>query len=434
MEKEYDFEGGAVRIKSDRVLRLVPDIRDSAKILEVLEAKGLHGPHVVETKISNDTENLLEHKFITPIIHSGEYTSSMAYDVTEKCIDMAIELLDENVYSFDLLPHNYTYHNGEWLLYDFGALELHSKNFKTEIRNIFKISFSAFELLKIIPRKSLKHYFLNRIKTGDLFAMIPLHRFIIMQVQNLICRLLYIFKGYKLSLRALKHFYNLYKKNYKREFYFAGEIPCAIYERISEISAAENETLLCIGEESARWAISHRSELPKVLYIDDYGLCDRIYNTIYQNKMRELSAAVISPLVDEEEIPENYQYRGIYDCFAKERFVSDSVIMLNFDLEQNLDSLDINKFITNLSDFSRKKLLLSVKNECHFIDEIRAGLCAIFKNVQCESVESQIIFVAKDKIIAHKDVKGSDKYRNNNRIADAQAHSAKILEILRTKS
>lgn len=432
MENEYDFECGAVRIKGDRVLRFVPDVRDSAKILEVLEAKGLHGLHVVETNISTDTENRLEHKFITPIIHSGEYTSSMAYDVTEKCIDMAIELLDNKVFSFDLLPHNYTYHNGEWLLYDFGALELHPKNFKTEIRNIFKISFSAFELLKIVPRKFLKHYFLNRIKTGDLMAMIPFNRFIILQTRNLICRILYMLKAYKLSLRVLKYFFNCYKKGFKRQYYsIAGNIPCRIYERISEITAGGNETLLCIGEESAGWAISHRSVSSKVLYIDDYELCDRIYNTIYNNKMRELCAAVISPLVDDEEIPENYQYRGIYDCFAKERFVSDSVIMLNFDSELNLDSLDINKFIINLSDFSRKMVLLSVKNGCPFIDEIRACLCTIFKNVQCETVESQMIFVAKDKIVPHKDVKGSEKYGNNNRIADAQLHSAKILEILR---
>lgn len=96
----------------------------------------------------------------------------MALDVTKIAINTAIDLIDSGLYSYDLMPHNYTYHNGEWLLYDFGAIELISKRTKTQTRSMFKISFSSFELLNLVSRKNLKHYFLNRISHLDLLKMI----------------------------------------------------------------------------------------------------------------------------------------------------------------------------------------------------------------------------------------------------------------------
>ena len=89
-EKEKIIAGSnKVKICGNRVFRYVDNIDDAKKIIAVCQNK--LGEGVVGTKVYSEEENLLEHEFISPIIHSGEYTESMAYDVTEIALNTAIK-------------------------------------------------------------------------------------------------------------------------------------------------------------------------------------------------------------------------------------------------------------------------------------------------------------------------------------------------------
>ena len=54
------------------------------------DIQNLLGNEIVDTKIIDIEKNLLEHPFINPIIHSGEFTISMAYDIMNCAMNMAI--------------------------------------------------------------------------------------------------------------------------------------------------------------------------------------------------------------------------------------------------------------------------------------------------------------------------------------------------------
>ena len=59
------------------------------KILTTIEQLGNLKDNIVDTKILSKKKGILEHSFINPIIHSGEYTESMLYDVTSLTFDLA---------------------------------------------------------------------------------------------------------------------------------------------------------------------------------------------------------------------------------------------------------------------------------------------------------------------------------------------------------
>lgn len=409
-----------VEIIDNKVRRHVRGLDESLEVIRVLEKKNMHGSQVVETKVSAEEENVLEHKFITPIIHSGEFTASMAYDVTEKSLDMACSLVEDGIYALDVLPHNFTFNNGEWILYDFGALGVSPRDIKTEIRGIFNISFSAFELLRVIPRKYLKHYFLNRVKVKDLFKSISFTRASGIMAKYLFVKLLYICKQYKPVYRMLKCFFEQYKKSYKREYYSLQltQKDKQKFDRLDEIVSGM-ENIFCVGEEAAKWAMSSRSDSPAFIYVDDYELCDRIYNYIYKEGIRKLSTGVIYPFAGDEKIPETLSYRAIYDRFAKERFAADCVVFLDFPAE----GAHPDDFILNLSGFAHKKLVLKIDKDSSYSAGIREQLDKIYQNVYQEGT----FFIAENKFTVEKSEKF--EYDNANRRARAAEHSARIVEI-----
>lgn len=433
---DENIKKSQVHISDGKVFRDVIKIEDSKKIIDVVAEKGIMGSDVVTTEIFSESDKVLEHKFIKNIIHSGEYTESMAYDVTEKCIDMAVDFVKSGVYSYDLLPHNFTYCNGNWLLYDFGALELTPYKVRTQIRGVFKISFAAFELLKIINRQDMKHYFLNRIKIEELFKMIPVYSYFIFVAKLFICKTLYTHKQYELSYKMLKYFFNQYKRKHNPEDYsykITDDLK-NIYKIIDNILEKHYiKDVFCAGETSANWALSSSSDknINKFLYIDDYNLCDKIYNYIYKKRMNNLSTAVIYPFKDDDIIPENYKYRGLYDSFAQKRFTSDAVVILNY--KEVFENKDIKSFLSAISNFTNKLLLLKINKNDALFGYIKTGLSEIFENITTIENNDNIIILAKDKITPNTIKSDNYVYENANRIAFAKLHSDKIIEILKNR-
>ena len=198
-----------LEIKNGKLLRKVEDIYSIEKLINILKEKGYIGSTIIDTQIYSQEENLVEHEILKYIIHSGEYTESMAYDVNLQSLKMALDLVDEGVFAYDLLPHNFTFHNGNWFLYDFDSFQLKPEKTITEIRGFFKIIFSNYEILRLVSRKELKHYYLTRYRIEDIYHLIPFHRWLYLFFNQTICNILFKTKQYKLVYKYIK---NLFKK------------------------------------------------------------------------------------------------------------------------------------------------------------------------------------------------------------------------------
>ena len=77
-----------LEIKDGKLLRNVEDISAIKKLIELLSKKRYIGSNVIDTKIYSEDEKLVEHEILKYIIHSGEYTESMAYDVNKLSLEM----------------------------------------------------------------------------------------------------------------------------------------------------------------------------------------------------------------------------------------------------------------------------------------------------------------------------------------------------------
>lgn len=426
-EKEKIIAGSnKVKICGNRVFRYVDNIDDAKKIIAVCQNK--LGEGVVGTKVYSEEENLLEHEFISPIIHSGEYTESMVYDVTEIALNTAIKMADCGVYSFDLLPHNYTYHNGKWILYDFGAFEMTPKNVKTQVRGCFKICFSAFELSKIIQRKYLKHYYLNCIKTSALSKMIPVYSFAVLELKSLACKLLYMSGFYKQSYVLLKNIFQSYNKKYVRKIYESTyENLARVYTLDGILAQNSVHNAFITGRNAELYACFSKNNCRKFVYLEDYELCDEFYNYIYKSGKSNISTAVLYPMIQDDEIPEEYHYRALYDSFAHERFESDAVVVTDLNDFSNVDE-DV--FLDNVSMFGKNLMVLGFKLNDGRCESICEKISKYYKFYECVESEDYVFVVGKNRI--ERSRKTCEKeYTNNNRRECEILHSKKILKILK---
>lgn len=419
-----------VIVKEDRILREVYSIEEAVTILEALKSEGYYDKYIVETSIYSDEDRILEHKLLKPIIYSPEYTVSMAYDITELGNKMATTLADRGVYSYDLLPHNFTFYNGEWILYDFGAFELTPYNAKTQVRNAFKISFSSFELLKLLERKDLKGYFLNRISNKYIMKMLPLSSYIMFKTRLSICQIMLAMKAYKKAYSLLVDFCNQYKTTLPRKVYSfsSSEEENKIFSNISAQITKPCENILCLGENATRWALTifkDFSDTTICSYVDDYDICDEIYNYVRENKITNIIPAVIYPLVSDDKIPENINYRALYDPFAQERFLSDFVIL---DLDEVHSGHDFDKLIKNLSYFVKDSLIVKVKTSES--EEFRTKFNEYFDSTEIKNIDDKnALIIAKIKTLRKNPEEY--KYLNNNRMPESEPQSKKTLEIVK---
>lgn len=345
-----------LQIKNGKLLRNVEDISSIKKLIKILEKKGYINKFIVETKIYSEEEKLIEHEILPYIIHSGEYTESMAYDSTLASIDMAIDLVDEKVYAYDLFPHNYTLHNGVWFLYDFDSFQLKPEKVITEIRGFFKIIFSNYEILKLISREKLGHYYLTRYKIEDIRKMIPFSRWLYLFGNQVICNILCIFKQNKLVYLYLKKLFNEYSKNHKKNYIEYVENPNN--KIINEILIENNiNAAFCIGDKASNFAIfneQNNSKTTKVVYLEDYKYCDDYYNYVMKEGYKNIIPAVLYPVLEDEEIENNLRYRALYDSYNQERFYSEAVICLDKNIE--------NKLLEILCIYTEKILVINKEN------------------------------------------------------------------------
>ena len=408
-----------LKIEDGKLLRNVDDVVEVEKIVDLLTKKQYIPDIVIDAKVFSRDEKLVQHEIIPYIIHSGEYTESMCYDVTKQSLDMAIDLLDEKLYGWDLLPHNFTFHKGKWFLYDFDSILMHPKRVKTLLRGFFKIIFPNYEILKFAKRDELKHYYLTRYKTSSIASTIPFVSFAIFYVHKIICSILCLLKQYKLSFLYLKKLFEVYTKKHKKDIYNYVSDEC--FEVINKICIDNNiSNAFCVGEKAANWAIDNEycgKIIDKFVYIDDYKMCDDYYNLIVSKSFKNIATAVLYPLIEDNEISKNISYRAIYDSYAKQRFYSDMVISLDVDITKD--------YIDNISLFSSKILVLSAKN---VTEENLEHLKTIFKTVE---VDSNFV-VAKDKINSIIPVAKKD-YEDGNRGPESKEHSKQVKLILHSK-
>lgn len=410
-----------LQIKNGKLLRNVDDTLSIKKILEILEKKGYKNNFVVKTQIFSEDEKLIEHEILKYIIHSGEYTESMAYDVNIHSLKMALDLIDEGVYAYDLLPHNFTFYNGKWFLYDFDSFQLNPEKIITEIRGFFKIVFSNFEILRLISRKELGYFYLTRYRIEDIIKLIPFTRWLYLFFNQSICNILYKLKAYKLCFIFIKKLFEKYSKKHIKNYLEYEEKNNYSYlnSLINEYNIA---TVFCVGETSANWAISNEythSNIQKLVYIDDYEICDNYYNFIVKNDLKNIIPAVLYPLINDNEISKDYKYRALYDSYAQERFYSDCTIALDF------SDNDKENLLKNLSIFTSNVLILSAEQ---FSEKEVEYLKSIFKEV---NIKEEYIVASGKKIetIPH----ANKPYKDGNRGPDAHRQTWEVLKLLQNK-
>ena len=317
-----------IEIEENFVLRDASEIAsldDFKNIINVINSSLYLKKHIIETELYSEKKIILKHRKIRHIIHSEEYTTSMAYDVTETAINIALDLIQYGIYANDLLPHNFTFENGKWILYDFCSFGYNKKGFKTQIRGLYNISFSAFELLKFVNRSYLKYYFLTRIKFSRLYKMIPF-------LSLKFAMSLFLLKRPDICLKYIKNVFNSYKKNQNKKIYdfTIDDKNKQIYNYVDNI-ISECSDIFCIGCFSGDWAVFSNKNIQRCVYIADYDKCDEYYNYITQNNISNISTGVLQPLTEDDKIDDNIQYRALYDSFTMERFVSDAVF---FDFDE----------------------------------------------------------------------------------------------------
>ena len=420
-----------VNVEQNRVIRKVYNLKEAEVVMLVAKKNNMLGKTIVDTKILSEDENLLEHRKIKHIIHSGEYTESMAYDVTKLGIDMALDFIKYGIYSYDLLPHNYTFENGNWILYDFGALKISPEQVKTQIRSIFKISFSAFELTKIISRSKLKHYYLNRIKLYDLMQMIPLKNWLDFRRTLRAAQVLCVLGMYEKAYNVLKSYFIHYEEEFKPSVYeySKSDREEEFFKTVDEIVKTNKlNDIFCIGELAGKWAINSNSKLSKFVYFDDYDLCDEYYNYLKTEKIKNISTAVLYPMMADGDIPEKKRYRAIYDYFAQDRFCSDCVI-LDFDEFVKDKYFELEKFCSNISKFTEKNIILKVSKPNNQ-EEFKIELSKYFKDVKIIECSDYDVVTAVKKLVKSKVPVEKKVYKNSNRMKEADLHTFKIMQIM----
>lgn len=434
MTEKENILSKTVKIKNGKLLRTVDDIKNAEKIIEIIRNKDLFGKTIVETKIYSFNDKLLQHKILPYIIHSEEFTESMAFDVTRIAIDMSLDFINDGVYSWDLMPHNYTFNNGNWILYDFGSFDLNPKNVKTQIRSLFKISFSFFELRKVIERRKLGQLYLNRVKLHDLSKMIKFSDWFKFALKLRICQFWCVLKQYKKVYKCLNLILEDYEKSFKKKYYSINDSDenKELYNKIYDLISDNTLNVFCVGEDSAKWAL-FKPDIPikKFLYIDDYDICDEVYNYICKKQYKNLSTAVLYPLTSDDDISLKYEYRAIYDTYTQERFKSDIVIVMNVNEIGLIEN--IRECILNLALLSCKSLIINLKNdEKAFYNDINDNLKLYFDRINIyETCSGCLIFANNKKQENTKPNIVCKVYKNNNRGPESKKQTKKILELLK---
>jgi len=301
---------------------------------------------------------------------------------------------------------------------------------------MFTINFPAFELLKITHRKELKHFFLNRIKPNKLKKMLNTTNFLKIFFNSKICLFLCDLKLYKQAYLYLQKvfdkYYAEYNKKTKQTFKINNDK--TLFNIIDSI-LSEHSIKNCFGtgETFANWSLSSNLPINKFAYIDDYDICDAFYNHIYQNKINNISTAVIAPLLEDEDIPSEQSHRALYDCFAQSRFISDAVIIPNLSQMLTSKTFDYSTFSKNIVRFSKKLLLIKFENDVSIdLEILMTELNKVYNNVELITRDEFKFLLCTSPSEWRYDIPPSLLYQNDNRGKEKTQQSEKIIEILQT--
>ena len=188
-------------------------------------------------------------------------------------------------------------------------------------------------------------------------------------------------------------------------------------------------TSFIAGKNSVDYAAASGNNAKKFVYIEDYSLCDEFYNYIYRNGRAEISTAVLYPMVQDEEIPQEYHYRALYDSFAQERFESDAVVITNY---SEFFDIDEDVLLKNLSRFGSKLMVLGFSCKDEKYRNISEKITTYYKSCECIESDDGVFLVGKNRIDCERKLCICGKeYTNNNRRECEVLHSEKILEILK---
>lgn len=424
-----------IDVKNDYVLRdasAISPVDDYIKLLSIINNNDDIKKYIIETQIQSKDNDILKHRKINHIIHSGEFTSSMAYDVTNIAINLTLNLLQYGIFANDLLAHNFTFENGQWILYDFCSFSYNSKGLKTQIRGTFNISFSSFELLNIIPRKKLKHYFLNRIKYSNLIKMISFPCWLNWYINMLLTLFMNDLKMYKLSILFLKRIYEKYSKKYKRRVYnyIINEENKFLYNYIDTI-VNKNSDVLCLGKCMGDWALYSSNNCTKIYYTDNYDECDEYYNYIVQNKIKNISTAVFQPLAEDEKLQNDLKYRALYDNFTVKR-LSSRIVLVDFEKIYDERYKTLREFCSTIQSYSKEYTIIKLSKNKILADRIQDEMRKYFEYSECIDCGKYYILVERSNISAEK-VNDIRYYGNDNRSKEAKSQCYAIIDIIKNK-
>ena len=425
-----------VIIRENDVLRRVNSIDETEKIISVLKANGMLGNGVVNTEIFSRDEKYVSHEKISPVIHSGEFTVSMAYDLFELALKTCTKMLDYGIYTWDFLPHNLTYTDGHWVLYDFGAFALSPENVKTQIRNMFKICFAALELLKIVDRAKLKRCFLNRISGLEFFKMVHWQVFFTFEFRKNLCLLLNILGLRRLTYRYLTQILETYTKDFSRKIYKTEFKNSKIYDTLNNILATSDiKTLFVTGKEGADWVLNNKNGKKTFVFVDDYDFTDEFYNLISSDtKYKNILTGVLYPLVDDREIPQCISYRALYDCFAQERMISDCAVFLNFEEIIKDNNLSLLNVCENLAGFYKKMIIFKIGQDDNLLENLKNILADNTNSFEVISIDGGYLIVCSGNNFESKIFEQSpqERYLNGNRHAECHMQSQEIIGIIKS--
>ena len=137
--------------------------------------------------------------------------------------------------------------------------------------------------------------------------------------------------------------------------------------------------------------------------------------------------------MQDKEIKQNYAYRGIYDYFAKERFNSEAVVLLNNDELYTNKTFDTENFCRNIVEFSTQLYIHSfdINTEVDLAKQIQLEMQKYYNYITIIEQNNHLILIAKDKKQPLTDYSNLKQYTNNNRGEESKSQSIEIIEILK---
>ncbi len=424
-----------ISIESDFVLRNVSSILSIDKykeLLGIIDNCEILKNHIIETQIQSVNPPVLKHRKIKHVIHSSEFTDSMAYDVTSTAINMSLCFLNYGIYANDLLAHNYAFENGKWILYDFCSFSYNQKGLKTQIRNMFYISFAAFELLKVIERKKLKHYFLNRIKYSRLIKMILFQNWIKWFLNMEFIIFLAALNKPKTALDYMQKIFEKYNKQHIRKIYepFIEDENKNLYDIIDNLISKTSD-VFCIGKFSGDWALYSKTSASKFFYTDDYELCDNYYNTVIKNEIKNIAAAVLQPLIKDEMLKDDLKYRALYDDFTKQRLISDTVLIdFNEVYDERYETPE--EFCQVISDYAKQCMIIKLEKDKILLDKIQSEMKKYFEYTDYTETNKYYVLFEKNNIYSVKS-ETLKYYGNDNRAKEQKQQCRAIIDLIKNR-